>query len=211
MMQFSACRTQYLANINFRTNSQVTTSAANVPNNCKPCLKDGLTFFSKMGYTGQPCQSVISESPFSPEEIHISKCVEVVDKFQPLTTALNDLILTTDFLEEYLLIALSLMSLIILLTTTVLYYIRQCKNQLISYLHDLENPVQQRYAPIISNPTDPNFELPPRNYLSTPYVPSNPAPTVTPGSIIASAPIFSTNSTSNNIHDQKRSSYLSRY
>ena len=208
-MQFSACRTQYLANINFRTNSQVTTSATN---DCKPCLKDGLTFFSKMGYKpGQPCQSVISESPFSPEEIHISKCVEVVDKFQPLTTALSDLILITDFLEEYLLIVLSLVSLIILLTTTVLYYIRQCKNQLMSYLHDLENPVQQRYAPIISNPTDPNFELPPRNYLSTPYVPPNPTPTVTPGSIIASAPIFSTNSTSNNIHDQKRCSYLSRY
>ena len=210
-MQFSACRTQYLAHINFRTISQVTTSAANIPNNCQPCLKDGLTFFSKMGYNGQPCQSVISASPFSPEEIHISKCIEIVDKFQPLTTALNDLILSTDFLEEYLLIALSSMSLIILLTTTVLYYIRQCKNQLLSYLHDLESPAQQRHAPIISNPTDPNFELPPRNYLSTPYVPPNPTPVVTPGSILASAPTFSTNSTSNNTHEQKRCSYLSRY
>ena len=160
-----------------------------------------------MGYNGQPCQSVISASPFSPEEIHISKCVEIVDKFQPLTTALNDLILTTDFLEEYLLIALSLVSLIILLTTTVLYYIRQCKNQLMSYLHDLENPVQQRYAPIISHPIDQQFELPARDYLQTPYVPPKPSP----GSIIPSAPIFTNNSTSKNIRDQKRSSYISRY
>ena len=191
---------------------QVTTSAASDSASKDPCLKDGLTFFSKMGYKrGQTCRSLISDSPFSPDEIHISKCEPIIDQFEPLVTALSDLLLTTDFLEEYLLIALSLVSLTILLTTLTLYYIRQSKRQLMMYLHELDNPVQQRYAPVISNPTDPNFELPPRNYLSTPYVPSNPAPTVTPGSIIASAPIFSTNSISKNIRDQKRSSYISRY
>ena len=204
-MQFSACRTQFLANINFRTNFQVTTSAAN---DCKPCLKDGLAFFSKMGYKpGQTCQSIISASPFSQDEIHISKCEAVVDKFQPLLTAVSELLLATEFLEEYLLIALSLVSLTIILTTSVLYYIRQSKNQLMSYLHDLENPVQQRYAPVISHPIDQQFELPARDYLQTPYVPPKPSP----GSIIPSAPIFTNNSTSKNIRDQKRSSYISRY
>ena len=209
-MQFSACRTQYLANINFRTNSQVTTSAANIPNDCKPCLKDGLAFFLKMGYKpGQTCQSVISESPFSSEEIHISKCVEVIDKFQPLLTAVSELLLATEFLEEYLLIALSLVSLAIILTTTVLYYIRQCKNQLMTYLHDLETPVQQRYAPVISHPIDQQFELPARDYLQTPYIPSCSSPVVVPGpslhrTVIASAPTF------NAQRPSKRDSYHSR-
>ena len=165
-----------------------------------------------MGYKrGQTCQSIISDSPFSPEEIHISKCEAVVDKFEPLTTALSDLILFTNFLEEYLLIVLSLVSLIILLTTSVLYYIRQTKNQLMTYLHDLETPIQQRYIPVISHPTEPNFELPAREYLQTPYVSPKPNPNGTPGPVVPSAPMLTTMKSSKNVHDAKRNSYLSRY
>ena len=128
----------------------------------------------------------------------------MTNNLQLINSALTDLVSFTHFLEEYQLILVSLIGLILLLTTSVIYLIRQTKNQIIQHLANLENTPNNHFTPSVSYPNEQtHIEIPPRAYLNAPNVQSG-----SPQALIASAPRQPATEPKTGV---KRNSYLSRF